>query len=384
MKRLSALVIASIVFFPALGSGLDLDIDKIAAAINDGPDLGPFVLKPDPHWIGLSLSLGYRGLSPFQTVDTVLWIGLGLKFWERGYFRLPDGSVYDGNSSSVDPLRDIPFFSLDTHWKLGIVQGLIKREGEKKNWWEIFLFYRGIYDYYCKEDGSEKLFFLSGRPETAGLLLNSLFIGTSLDTVTRAETDKSYRGYYSEITFEWAPGWLANAVAGEADFMRLYVTAKGFIPLFHTFSDEGKHRFSLYGGARIAADLLYGSKIPLHALQSFGGRDPEIGLGKAVRGADSGRFGTKLKIVGNVELRGNLPALIWDDLIPGVLVYVDAGYYDNLDDTLSGPLCSTGIGLFLDFFGLGELIVYTQYLLNRTNVDGLHITPINIDFGFHF
>jgi hypothetical protein len=83
-------------------------------------------------------------------------------------------------------------------------------------------------------------------------------------------------------------------------------------------------------------------------------------------------------------VRGNLPAIIREDLVPGVLFYFDSGYYNNLDGKFSGPLFSTGIGVFLDLFGLGELVVYSQYVINKQNVDGSHFTPANIDFGFHF
>jgi hypothetical protein len=159
---------------------------------------------------------------------------------------------------------------------------------------------------------------------------------------------------------------------------------EGFFPFFGVVDEEGRHRFSCYGGARVAFDYLAGNKLPLHVLQSFGGRYPETGLGGAVRGSDPGRYGTRVKVVGNLELRGNLPSILWEDLVPGVLLYFDAGYYNDLDERFSGPLFSTGVGVFLDLFGLGELVVYSQCVINKKNVDGSHFTPVNINFGFHF
>jgi hypothetical protein len=91
-----------------------------------------------------------------------------------------------------------------------------------------------------------------------------------------------------------------------------------------------------------------------------------------------------LKLAGSIEVRSCFPSLIWEKLVPGVITYLDTGVYLEANGERSGVLVSTGLGMFIDFFGMGTLAAYTQYYINGANVDGTKFTPLKLKFGFHF
>ena len=121
---------------------------------------------------------------------------------------------------------------------------------------------------------------------------------------------------------------------------------------------------------------------------------PRPALGGSVRGFEYDRFDATLKAAGNVELRVNLPTISFGrrfpDLIPGFLVYTDAGYFNDLDgmspspDEQSGLLFSSGGGVYVDVRGIAEIIFYTNALWSPATIEGAHWVPLELGFGFHF
>jgi len=143
----------------------------------------------------------------------------------------------------------------------------------------------------------------------------------------------------------------------------------------------------VYAGDFAAVDWVTGDPVPLNVRQSFGGRSPRTGLGDAVRGVDSGSLDGDFKAVNNLEVRVLGPALFLPDIVPGLVVYLDAGIFGSAG--APGPdawgfVASTGAGVFVDLFGFAQLTGYLHYRLVGENADGSALTPFAIDFGLKF
>ena len=106
-----------------------------------------------------------------------------------------------------------------------------------------------------------------------------------------------------------------------------------------------------------------------------------------VRGTDPARYPAPLKIGGSTELLFHLPSPGFRRLVPGALLFFDAGYYRFFDDESFGSggglLLSTGGGLFIDMFGMFELVFTMDYFLNGENIDGTRFTPLDFSMGLN-
>jgi hypothetical protein len=86
----------------------------------------------------------------------------------------------------------------------------------------------------------------------------------------------------------------------------------------------------------------------------------------------------------------NLPAIVLPGLIPGLLVYTDAGYYNDMDSfspdpaEAEGKLLTSGLGVYLDVLEIAEFVFYTNYLWTPARIDGTSWVPFSLGFGFHF
>jgi len=106
-----------------------------------------------------------------------------------------------------------------------------------------------------------------------------------------------------------------------------------------------------------------------------------------VRGVDSGSLDVNLKLVNNLELRVNLPAIVLPDLVPGVVVHWDAGYFAQVGESaghVSGFVTTVGAGLYFNLFDLAHLAAYTHYRLDAVNADGSPWVPFDLQFGLHY
>ena len=120
--------------------------------------------------------------------------------------------------------------------------------------------------------------------------------------------------------------------------------------------------------------------------RSFGGRDAlRTGLGYAVRGIDSGALDTNPKLVHNLELRMNLPAIVLPDIVPGVLVHWDAGYFAQVGESVATPLSgfvsTIGAGVYVNLLDLATLSAYLHYRLDGVNADGSSWCPSTCSSG---
>lgn len=125
----------------------------------------------------------------------------------------------------------------------------------------------------------------------------------------------------------------------------------------------------------------------MYVSHTFGGTSIREGLGYYVRGFEKWTYDTQLKIVNNIDLRANLPAIYFKNLVPGIVAYFDAGFYRGYfaDPGIlkQGFLCSTGVGIYLDFFGVEYLRVYFQFPLYGERVDGKKM-KIDLNAGLQF
>jgi len=348
----------------------------------------------NPREWGGNVGVGYRGLGLVSGLDTILWAYAGgaydgaplgsINFWRRS-----DGSLIVG--TALSSTEKASFDRVGGEWQLGAAQGILWNARKKVNLLEGFLFLRGraYVNLVDSDSATDQLIYLSGLPDAQGSLQNSLLAGLSFDDAVTDARTKVIDGKSAELSVEWGPDWLWNTVYGDADFLRLNATARFYLPLFDMDPAAPRNVFAMGLADFASVDWVMGSKVPAEIARTFGGRDPRTGLGGAVRGIDSASADAVFKAVNNLELRASLPALFLKDVVPGFLVYFDAGWYDNTGSAWNGSgqkglLASTGLGISLNVLDITTLVAYTHYRLTGTNADGTAWTPFDFGLALHF
>jgi hypothetical protein len=344
----------------------------------------PLAFDIMPDWIGLTLGLQYKGIAFFPEVDTILSAGLGASYDWFGYYRTPSGGAYNGDLGGYDPETAPVNTRASLKFNTGLSQGILWNERKMQNRLSVFVRYNLLYYYNFKDENATQLVFNSALPDREQQLQNSLLVGLAWADIDYTNPHQVLSGTASEISLEYGPEWFFNNVVGDADFYRFNLSARAFLPLFDLFPDSELNVFSGYLGVYFAADYADGGYVPLNILESLGGPSPRKGLGYAVRGLEDCRYNTPLKLVGNIDLRINLPALGTNDIMPGLIAFFDCGYYNFMDFKESGFIVSTGGGVILSLFRSLHLTFTTQYLLNATRVTGDKWTPLFFEFIFHF
>ena len=358
-----------------------------------------FILRPSPTLWGAYAGIGLGFNDILFDAETKLLLELGASYSERAYFRLPDRSIFSGTTGSFTG-EEAPYYDrLNIAWGLGVEQGLLYDPTREANMLEAFFYYRGEYDDNFSASGVDQLIFEADPPgaTTGGedIMINRLILGATFDSVESAPVTKVLSGSRLEASFSWAPRFFLNGVIGNSDYGRLNVSLRNFFPIVENASEEGMNLFSLYLALFSAADLLVGdpADVPYLARRRFGGLSPRRGLGGAVRGYDTGRFDARFKLVSNVELRAQLPALFLPDIVPGLLAFIDGGYYSGLfdapvgtsaDSADEGWLLGTGLGLTLNALDLTTVVMYLQFNLTGENVDAGAVDFPEFGFSFHF
>ena len=354
---------------------------------------GPLTFDVGPRVLGVDAGIGYRGLRLLPDADTTIWAYLGGGYEWLTYFRDPSGAlVAPRDLEPGGPLagKDPGFVRIEGAWRLGIDQGLAWNTRTARNLFEAFAYYRGRVD--VNEIKQGELLFDSSIADRRGILLNTVIAGLAYDDVLPDTHHKTLSGTSAELSAEWGPRILVNTFMGNSDFVRFNGTFRWFLPLFDMKPDVPVNFFSVYLGERFSVDYALGlaSPVPLYIRQTFGGRgDQVVGLGKAVRGVDEGSLDTNLKAVNSLEVRANLPAFVHPDIVPGVVLFWDLGYYDQVGESGfigapgSGVVSSTGGGVFLDFLDLARGAAYITRRLDRVNADG-SVVNLVIEFHMHF
>jgi hypothetical protein len=342
--------------------------------------------------LGADVGLGYRGLSLLPGTQTTLWAYAGGGYEWMSYYRdasgalLPAGALAAGGALDG---RDPGFERTEGAWRLGIDQGLAWNERTGRNLASVFFFYRGRYS--ANSFTAAQLLADVSLPDRDALFLNVLQLGVTWDDLLFHAGHKTKDGVSAEASAEWAPSFLLNNVVGDASYVRFNVNARGFLPLWDLDPSSPMNTLSLYAGDYASVDyaLGLGAPVPIYIRQSFGGRDQNTGLGSSVRGVDTASLDTAFKAVNNLELRLNLPALFVKDLVPGLVVFWDAGYYAQVGEGLAAPVpagfvTSVGAGLYIDLLDLASLAAYVDWRLDGVNANGSPLRLGAIEFGMHF
>ncbi len=362
------------------------DVCAAAGWARDGED--PVVWDIGLRLLGTDLGVGYRGFSLSPNVDTILWAYPGGGYEWLNYYREPSGALLAPGTLAG---RDSFFERIEGQLQLGVEQGITWNPRTDTNGLAAFLFYRGRIDYNQLNPGD--LLSATDLVDKNGLFLNTFLVGLTYNDELMDTNNKDYSGPHAEVSAEWGPSWFFNTVYGDSDFIRFNATARYFLPLYDAAPSSTSSVFSLYLGESLSVDYAIGigAPVPVYIRQTFGGRttEPVTGLGGAVRGVDNAAYDTNLKAVNSLEVRADLPSVILPNIVPGLVAFVDVGYYDQVGEPGiahpgSGFVSSTGLGVFLDFLDLASGAAYMTYRLDGPNSDGTSFTPIVIEFGMHF
>lgn len=372
-------------------------------------DTGPFryfdVAPGLRVWGGeADFTFGFRFV---EGLDTALWLRLSAAYGEYGFYRLPDGSIFDprvAGGSETDPSSartQSDRFNL--RWGAGILQGLHFNEEKDRNDLDLLLAWTAWMDVPdTHEYAQQPLLQLSDYPGTnaaegaVSLLLHTLLLDLLYDGTEFDNASKTKQGLWVDTGITWAPE--AMNYDNGANYLRFSAAGKAFVPLFKNVDANKWNLFSGYFAAYLGFDQLLGlgdeadQGIPYPMSQYFGSRFYRDGLGGSLRGLGDGYLDGTTKLIGNIELRLIGPAFIAQNINPIAVIYVDAGYFANPPglpansdpDLVSGFRAATGIGIFLNVLDIGAIGVYTQYVLYGNKYDGSQWTPITIGFDMHF
>jgi hypothetical protein len=369
-----------------------LSILLIAVLTAAGAQESQFSVSPVPRFWGATVFARYALEPPAaDQVETSFIAGLSAAYETTGYFRVPDGSLFDDGDGGFTA-DNTNYNRFDLFWQFGIQQGILPRADSPDDQAVVFAFYRGRYDLPFRDDA--QLYFSSGLPEVDAGLLGAVHAGLAYSNVVQDDVTRSMSGVHAELVLQWGPAFLHNQILGSGDFTRTTLSGRGFIPLYAVPTADGKNVFNSYLAIFGAVDWATGPDVPMAVRSSIGTRSERPGTGGSVRGVESGRFDATLKAVANVEVRANLPSIVIGKklpvLLPGVLLYTDGGYYNDLDgfsptaDDDSGTLLTSGAGVYVDIVNVAEIIFYTNYVWDPSRVDGTHWYPFSLGFGFHY
>jgi hypothetical protein len=342
-----------------------------------------FQTKSKTGGIGLGITLGYTGADVVEGLDTRLLLGLGASWDDVNFYQKADGRMAEPSEGIW--VEDTRFKRVHADWSLGVAQGLLWAEKAKRNQLEGYLHYRGVVNGNQIPNGSALILNQAAPlPDTQGILMNSVFTGLTLNLKDEDKDSKKISGILLDASVEWAPRFAGNALYGDSDFVRLNLQASGFLPLLAVTGKEGKTDLTVLLCGNLVADWLAGPSIPTHALSAIGGQEVKPGLGGWVRGLDNHRFATELKIVDNLELRVLFPSLIHSDFTPGVLAFLDSGYYASARTGERGLVATTGAGIVFVVFNSLQATAYLSYVMNGTNMNGAAFVPFSFAARYQF
>ena len=309
-------------------------------------EVGNWDLIPYPQFWGAGLSAIYNGWSLVEDQRTQILLGLSGAYESEAYYRKPSGEPY----TPPDPA---PFLASGDagYKKVGVTVTSGIRQGiAVDHRLSVFMLYRSYLDINSPDNA---LIFSSRLPDRDGIWQNSITSGVIYDNVESDPAHGSRQGISVEFSVESAPEFLGNNVFGKADYGRVTAKLISHGTLFDLDPESPRNLLNLVLSTRTVFDLLWGSYIPVNALQSVGGYYNSSGLGGTVRALQGGRHDGPLKITQNIDLRVNLPS-IWL-IVPALVIYGDVGISDDSRigriDEAAHFHSSTGAGLLLNFSG---------------------------------
>jgi hypothetical protein len=360
----------------------------ILSAVAVAEEEPQFDFDVGPRIIGVSLAARYS-LSPpvVDGVETTITAMLSPAYEGVAYYRLPDGSFFTSGAGGYGA-DSAGYDRFDLLWELGVQQGILSGLDRAADRAVVFAFYRGRYDYPFEQP--DRLFFDSPLPENSGGLIGSFVAGLAYSDVAAQPITHVQCGIHGEATIEWAPPFLHNQVAGSADYNRTTVLGRVFVPLYSAEPRNGMNTFSSYLALFGIVDWASGPQIPLEVRATTGGRSIRAAVGGSVRGLEGRRFDSTFKAIANIEVRMNLPAIVLPSLVPGLVLYCDTAYFLDTEELSpvaeehSGFAVTSGLGISLDLLNTVQLVFYTSFVINDTDITGRHWVPFFLGFGYHY
>jgi hypothetical protein len=325
-----------------------------------------FSFAPSDFWAA-EFQLGLSGLDVLPGLDSMVFVGGEVAYNGIPYYRRADGSYYlpqDGDFSE-DAVSVTRFRG---NWNAGFQQGILPPSREERDLLQVSLLYEGYY-FTATGDISGSYLDAAGLPETDGFVNHAFLARLSFDD---AAFDSHYvaSGLDARIELEYAPA----GINSYSDYFHASFWVRSYLPIFDQTPDEPKNRLSLYLANFAGVRYLDGSAIPVEESYSNG---------LVFRGIETQRFATSLLASVSTELRLGLPAIILPQIVPGVLLFTDAGYYfDNAD--YQGFLLSHGAAVYLNILGYVQIGGRISVLSSGQKMDGAVLTPIELMVFYQF
>ena len=331
---------------------------------------------------GVNNAIGYKGLHLLEDRDTILWAIAGVRGTKLAYFRDENDDDLDTYIRDYD---DVSFWSAHLNWGIGFSQGLIDDPRKKTDLLYFSIFYKGVREWYYED---RDVFFKGDRADKDGLLQNSVVFELAVDSVLNDRESGMKSGFFTNFTFEYAPNEFFNSYLGDADFRKYYAQFKFFVPM-HEFKEES-HFACLYFGNSTMFDYVTGSEIPIYARHHIGSLTVYGGLGGLVRGYETYRFDSGLKLANRSEIRLLMKKLRLNTMFKGkaflrlcAIAFFDMGYYGCLDGADNGFICSTGAGGLISFMDIISISGYLACPMTQERLDCKRLVPV-LGFSFKF
>ena len=331
---------------------------------------------------GVNNAIGYKGFHLLENRDTILWGILGARGTNLAYFRDENDDDLDVHLRDYD---DITFWSAHLNWGVGFSQGLIDDPRKKTDLLYFSIFYKGVREWYYED---REIFFRSDRADNDGLLQNSVVLELTLDSVLKDNESGMKKGFFTNVTFEYAPNEFFNSYLGDADFRKYYAQFKFFVPVYE-FSQKS-HFSCIYFGNSSMVDYVTGSEVPIYARHHMGSLTVYAGLGGLIRGYESYRFDAGLKLANRSEFRLLMKKIPISSMFRGkaylrfsTIAFFDMGYYGCLDGADNGFLCSSGVGALISFMDILSISGYLACPMAQERLDRKRVVPV-LGFSFKF
>lgn len=304
---------------------------------------------------GADFYLTYNGLSWIDGEDTRLWFSVGGGYEDVGFYRNPDGTIYNPPKSGDDLGVYKRSNILAT---VGLRQGLFHMGNGQ---FELISMYRRSQERNLSSkspDGS--LVFQSSYPDRESITDNSILLGLNYTNKVQDDLCRTIKGFKAQATYEYSPDTF-NEIA---DYHRTNFNMEARIPIYTSESTF------IYFNDRLFYDQLGGNYIPISARNSVGGAGyfPGLhfsGLGGYIRGLPMGYSDGKVKAGNNLSFCIDFSSLWgWKAIEPGLISFYDAGVSGESNDDLGRVYRTCGMGLLLrsnkPVKGL-NLILYDAY-----------------------
>ena len=348
-------------------------------------EAGKFYLDPRLVPWGIDTDFCFRfGPGLYEGVDTILRFTVGSAINWNGYYR-DENDIYTDSRDF-----DYMYTRLNANWGLGLEQGLLWNDETNKNLLSLFLRYKGMRVWNFDMFDMNSILFDSIRPDKDGVLSNTFIVSLIFDNTFFHQETGLKQGFYTEFSIEKGPKWFFNDTIGIADFTKVFMGVKYFHPVHETKDKEKTIIKAIYFADSAGVDYSFGDNIPLPARQTFGVHRPEDGCGGKVRGFETRRFDSEVKVINNFDIRFIMPKVKTKSgtkvFRPGFLTFFDACYFAKLEgykDTGEGVLMSAGFSIFSEFLFMGNCVLTVGFPIIGERIDK-NPTTISVDYGLRF